>query len=95
MAIQAFSDGATRDAELAALRYPAATDANASVSSPAKAPSVRALRKALRQYHPDKNRAELYGVRWAALCEEVAKLATLLLREEMSAAATPVASYDM
>ena len=34
-------------------------------------------------YHPDKNRAEVHGVRWAALCEELAKLATALLTHEL------------
>ena len=48
--------------------------------------AIKWLRKALVAYHPDKNRAEKYGVHWAALCEELAKLASELLAEEQSAA---------
>lgn len=51
-------------------------------ASPVRTPAVKHLRKALVQYHPDKNRAEQYGVRWAAFCEEIAKLYTRLLADE-------------
>ena len=40
---------------------------------------LRALRRALLLYHPDKNRAEEHGGEWAAVAEEVTKMATSLL----------------
>ena len=74
---------AVRDAHVAPPPEASGSSPNSSVSSPAKKPSVRALRRALVHYHPDKNRAEVHGVRWAVLCEELAKLATQLLALEM------------
>ena len=41
----------------------------------------KALRRALVQYHPDKNRAAVCGARWAVFCEEIAKIVTGLLAE--------------
>ena len=60
----------------------------ASAASPTRRQSVKLLRRALVHYHPDKNRAEQHGVAWAAFCEEIAKLATGLLAEEMHASVT-------
>ena len=38
---------------------------------------IKALRRALLLYHPDKNRA--HGDEWAETAEEIAKMATALL----------------
>ena len=58
--------------------------------SPAPDPSFCA-----RLADPDKNRAELYGARWAALCEEVAKMTTWLLAEQMHAGEQAMAPTDV
>jgi hypothetical protein len=40
---------------------------------------IKALRRALTVYHPDKNRLEAYGTEWAHAAEELAKIASFLL----------------
>ena len=39
---------------------------------------LRALRRALVYYHPDRNRVEDHGAEWAGVAEEVSKIATQL-----------------
>jgi hypothetical protein len=55
---------------------------------------LRALRKALTLYHPDKNRAEEHGAEWAGLAEEVSKMATALL-EHYRARITTASAADV
>ena len=40
---------------------------------------IKALRRALTMYHPDKNRKDIHGAEWAEAAEELAKLSTVLL----------------
>jgi hypothetical protein len=68
-------DERTRALEASAMRDADGIEPAASASpAGSKPPKSKALRRALILYHPDKNRAEQYGVRWAALCEELAKI---------------------
>ena len=55
---------------------------------------LRALRRALTHYHPDKNRAELYGAEWAQLAEDVSKMLTELLEHYRRRIATTASSID-
>ena len=79
-------EASTREAAtLRAIDTTADDKPKAPTSPPTRTSSVRLLRRALVLYHPDKNRAEQYGVQWAAFCEEMAKLATALLAAELNA----------
>ena len=53
--------------------------AEARAIAPMSTGVIRALRRALTLYHPDKNRPQDHGEEWAHLAEELAKLATVLL----------------
>lgn len=66
-------------------------------TAPMSTAVIRALRKALTLYHPDKNRAEELGAEWAAMAEELAKMASLLLetyRRKITATSTSDADPD-
>jgi hypothetical protein len=59
---------------------------------------IRALRRALTLYHPDKNLAQEHGEEWAQVAEELAKMATVLLetyRRKISSASGPGSSGDV
>ena len=47
--------------------------------APMSAEVLRALRRSLVLYHPDKNRRTEHGAEWAQLAEEISKLASMLL----------------
>ena len=55
---------------------------------------LRALRRALTHYHPDKNRAEQYGAEWAQLAEDVSKMLTELLEHYRRRIASTAALID-
>ena len=47
-------------------------------TAPMSAGVLKALRRAMVVYHPDKNRKEVVGEEWAATAEEVTKMASWL-----------------